>query len=385
MTSIQEIPLSQLAPTLATDKWASGPLHFVGDVGGTNARLGFGNFAQGQVHIIYARFEMSKKHIGQMLEFLDTLLKVVPTSVLTRIQSGAVTVPGPVNCGVAGPFNNLEGVAKLSEYPRALFPVGRSALLNDLEAGGHGILLISEANAFAEYFTLLWEGSQWQKTETTNPAGSVLGHGSCLIAAPGTGLGSCLLHYNNASGRHEVLPLELGSMTGTIRRGREAFHKGFDVFLCRSEPSMEDMSVGQAVQFAYLKATHRLSTFPTQDAATKGGWTVAAIAKLAKSGDDAALQAMQIAYENLMVFLSEGAMSFLPLTCVVMGDNVVSNGFLFEDPAHVAALRRAMLSHHMELHKFISRTTVVRQSKVVNLNLLGCLGYGIRLEKSAKM
>nr|CAJ2465534.1 unnamed protein product [Leishmania braziliensis] len=77
-------------------------------------------------------------------------------------------------------------------------------------------------------------------------------------------------------------------------------------------------------------------------------------------------------------------MQFLPLTCVLMGDNVVANSFYFEKPENVKRLQARLHEHAMERQfKFLSRTTFLRQVSSVNINLLGCLGFGSQLSKSA--
>lgn len=57
---------------------------------------------------------MTQKDINQIKQFFDEILRGVSAEIIKRIDSGAISVPGPVTRGkVGGPFNNLKGIAKL--------------------------------------------------------------------------------------------------------------------------------------------------------------------------------------------------------------------------------------------------------------------------------
>ncbi|CAJ1036243.1 Glucokinase, putative [Leishmania lindenbergi] len=401
MVQTKEIALEQLALTLRGDaSWSSGPIYVVCDVGGTNARVGFSQASQHDrsgLHIIYVRFKVTKSDIRQLLEFFDEVLqhlkKNLPdhgASFLRRVASGAVSVPGPVTNGqLAGPFNNLKGIARLVDYPVELFPKGRSALLNDLEAGAYGVLALSNAGILSDYFKVMWKGTQWDALSEGKPAGSTIGRGRCMVVAPGTGVGSSLIHYVGVSDSYIVLALECGSLSMSWCANEDskyvqalagymaskAHAKGLDSTVA---PIWEAASNGAGLEFnyAYAKEGQKASA-PLKSAPE--------VAKLAKSGSDtAAIAAVDRLYKNLMGLTAETTMQFLPLTCVLMGDNVVANSFYFEKPENVKRLQTRLHEHAMERQfKFLSRTTFLRQASSVNINLLGCLGFGSQLSKSA--
>lgn len=377
MASIDEISLEDLHSTLASPDWASGSLYFLGDIGATNARLGFGRTtSDGGLAVVFVRFAMSRKHIDQLKDFFATIQEKVGPAVLKRIASGALSIPGPVTNGVVGgPFNNLDGVARLSEYPTALFPPGRSALLNDLQAGGFGVLATSDTHSMQNYFTLMWEGTMWKELQKER-AGTTLGQGGCVVIAPGTGLGSCYIFYNATAKSFDVIPLEYGSTTTIARPGTEAYLRELAAYTERPQyvPNAEDTVCGNAMEVAYkMRIAGKAGKKPLR---------AGEVAALAKTGDADALHAMTVLYENLMIMASEMAMTFLPLTVVIMGDNVMRNSFYFEDAARLEHLHKSVKNHPMERYGFLSRATYLRQTKSVNLNLLGCYGFGTHLSQA---
>ncbi|KPA80192.1 glucokinase 1-like protein [Leptomonas pyrrhocoris] len=403
MAQTEEIELSELAATLGAASWSTGPIYAVCDIGGTNARIGFAQSTKrGRgLQVTYVRFKVTKKDVRQLVEFFELVLHELKTKLpnrgaafFSRITSGAVSVPGPVtNSKVAGPFNNLKGIANVEDYPAELFPKGRSALLNDLEAGGYGVLALSNTGLLSKYFTVMWKGSQWDAMSDGKAPGTTLGKGRCLIAAPGTGLGSSLIHYMGVSDSYVVLPLEGGSTSIAWCAGSEGeYAQTLATFQASKRPEItpavaphwESATNGNGLQFNYA---YEFDGTKTSSTSPHFGKTAPEVAKLAKSGaDPAAIAAMDRLYKNLMGFCAESTMQFMPLTCVLMGDTIALNSFYFEDPARVQALQARLYEHTMERpYKFISRTTFLRQVRSVNLNLIGCLGFGTQLSQPAKV
>ncbi|KAK7199948.1 glucokinase [Novymonas esmeraldas] len=401
MAQTEELKLEQLAATIKEDaSWSTGPIYVVCDVGGTNARVGFAQAAQQStngLHIIYVRFKVSKRDIRQLLDFFDEVLQHLKSalsdraaSFLRRIVSGAVSVPGPVTNGqVAGPFNNLKGIARLQDYPTELFPKGRSALLNDLEAGAYGVLALSNASMLSRYFQVMWKGTQWDSLSGGKQLGNSIGNGRCMVVAPGTGVGSSLIHYQGLSDSYVVLPLECSSSCASwcaaedntyveAMAGYMASKFGVAGMNKTVAPIWEALSNGSALEFNYAYERDG----PATSAPTK---SAPEVAKLAKAGHDpAAVAAMDRLYKNLIGFTAETTMQFLPLTCVLMGDSIVANSFYFEKPENIKGLQERLHEHPMERkHKFLSRTTFLRQVQSVNINLLGCLGFGSQFSKQA--
>lgn len=372
MVSMTDLSFEHLCSTLSTKAWLTGSLHFIADVGGTNARLGFGRECPERgVVIIYTKFKMTDKSIDQLKYFFSLFIEKISPQILKRIVSGAVSVPGPVtNNMIGGPFNNLSGVARLAEYPTSLFPPGRSALLNDLEAGGYGILAISDAKIFSEYFKVMWEGSQWKQQEK-QPIGTILGQGRCLVIAPGTGVGTSLINYNGVRHTYDVVPLEFSSTTVPSHTRDDAYLRDLAKYIGipNYEPSVEAMSNGKAYEFNYYRLTNEQKTTPE-------------IIQLAQKNDPAAMEAMTLTIENLLKACSESTMLFLPLTCVLIGDNMVTNSFFFNDAERLHKLREEFHKHPMQKRlNFLERTTFLRQIKSINMNLLGCFGFGTHMKR----
>ncbi|RNF05401.1 glucokinase 1 [Trypanosoma rangeli] len=368
--NITEVDIHKLREELMTPAW-NGPLIFIGDVGGTSARLGFARHHKDDSFCVATtRYHMESKDITDLLKFFKNIIEVMPASVIARVAAGVINVPGPVtNSAVGGPFNNLKGIARLSDYPTALFPPGRSAILNDLEAGGFGVLAVSDARAFPEYFELMWKGSHWHVCEQ-RAAGSVLGRGRCVVLAPGTGLGSSLIYYNPMDQEYIVIPLELGSQTLTMRDdiGYIQTLKGE----LKRLPNFENMVSGAGLEFHYRQAV----------GGRKPPRSSPQIAKLAIEGDADACKALEKFNEYLMRVGSEASMAFVPLTIVIVGDNAVNNKFFYENSENLKKMHREALNHEMERFGFQSRVTYLRQKKFLNLNLLGC--YRCALNLTAK-
>ncbi|KAK7199947.1 glucokinase [Novymonas esmeraldas] len=402
MPVTHEIQLEQLAATIKEDaSWSTGPIYVVCDVGGTNARVGFAQAAQQStngLHIIYVRFKVSKRDIRQLLDFFDEVLQHLKSalsdraaSFLRRIVSGAVSVPGPVTNGqVAGPFNNLKGIARLQDYPTELFPKGRSALLNDLEAGAYGVLALSNASMLSRYFQVMWKGTQWDSLSGGKQLGNNIGNGRCMVVAPGTGIGTSLIHYQGLSDNYVVLPLECCSLsmpwsgdvdelyTQTLAKSvaSRSRVKGLDSVVA---PIWEEAANGRALAFNYAYERDG----PAMSAPTK---SAPEVAKLARAGHDpAAVAAMDRLYKNLIAFTAETTLQFLPLTCVLMGDSIVANSFYFEKSENIKGLQAHLHKYSTEhRRKLLNRTTFLRQVQSVNINLLGCLEFGAELSKPAE-
>ncbi|EPY37427.1 glucokinase [Angomonas deanei] len=261
MSFLSEVDLPQLATIVNSKDWSQKPLYFVGDVGGTYARLGFGMASSDAqslkgLKVTYVRFHMRKKEINQVKDFFDeiinallsheadsvdppqrpaaatylvnqvndrkglsvqrTLAALQGNPVLRRVVCGVLAVPGPVhhNGTMGGPFNQLKGTARVDEFPTFLFPVGRGILLNDIESAAYGLTTISRANLFSEYMEVLWEGRQWQEIMgDKSTLGTTIGKGNCLVMCPGSGLGSAYICYKASTDSYDILSTEVGSMT----------------------------------------------------------------------------------------------------------------------------------------------------------------------------
>lgn len=392
--------------------WSSESLFVVGDIGGTNARLGFGRRSKdSQVHIVFSRFAMTKKDITQVLDFFELLIaKITPERLQGRVVSAGLSVPGPVSNGgkQAGPFNNLKGQLHLCQCPELLFPdckqetCRRSCLMNDLEAGAHGILAASESHSFGDFFRPMWKGSSWDTMMPNTAVSSELGYGSCMVLAPGTGLGTSLIVFNAKTRSFLVIPLEFGSVrtsvlfgdivvpdfTGKCNAGNVSVnhHRYLKKLACAlgdagDVPNAEQTCAGGVLEFN-LRFFQQLLGQKEEKLSAK---TIAE--RAIGRADPAASYALALTYFFLFSTSGDAVMEFLPLTCVLIGDNVVKNSEFLCRPDVKGWLRdNAVFQHPMEKNfKFLSRTTYLCQKKNLNLNILGCMRAGQALVESSKL
>jgi len=276
-----------------------------------------------------------------------------------------LAMAGPTDGLVGGPMANYQGderYMRVKDLPKDLCPPGRTRLLNDLEAATYGVHSISQSGKFAEKFKVLWFS---RDNQGKGPV-TALDGGHAVILSPGTGLGNALLAFDSFSRTYGVLPLEFGhTSVATVEDQDLLSLMSEEVARGNCPVEWDDVCSGRGLVRMY-KHIIRFNSDNNKvvDAAE--------IARKARDGDKYAQEAMLLNYKFLMRIASQLSMGFVPKFVVLVGDNQVSNAFLFKSHRNVEELRAEFLSHSMERYGFMSRVTVIRQDVSVNLNLVGC-------------
>jgi glucokinase len=251
-------------------------------------------------------------------------------------------------------------------------------LLNDVQAAGYGVIGLDSVGDL-NVFRVLWESGKGPLHD--NATMRALPKGNVLVVAPGTGLGSCLIQHHargvggGSAGSYTVLPLEFGH-TNAPQHEEDTFLEAYSKELGYAA-EFDDVCTGRGLEYAYkFHSNGRQLSAPE-------------ISKLAKAEDDTACLAMRTYHHFIMAFCSQLTMGLLPSAIVICGDNVVNNGFYFERPTNVSAMREQLLSHSMERMGFMSRPDVCLATRHINLNLIGCIhaaaGEGAKKLQKAKL
>ncbi len=287
----------------------------------------------------------------------------------SRVLAAAIAVPGPVidNGAVAVVSNfhakDTEGrTVRVKDLPPQLCPAGRTKLINDLFACSAGIAGLNHIGAFSDTFTKMWGPG----SETT----AALGQGSVVVLAPGTGLGTALLHYDAETGRFIPVPLEFGH-THISTFKHHILMSSFVQKLGRGNHPVEfdDVCTGRGLEHIHSVTLSSGDTGAGVPSSVK--MTAPKISALAKDGDIMAMSSFSIMYAILMNLASQLAMGFVPHSVIIAGDNAVRHDFFLSNPQQLEILKKAFHAHTMERMGFMSRVQVARQSKEMNLNLIG--------------
>lgn len=279
------------------------------------------------------------------------------------VGGAAICGPGPRNASGTqlGPFSNYKGqttadkILKMSDLPAALFPSGRTRMLNDLEAGSYGLVALGQSGAFPQCFSKMWGPGGVQLN---------LSNGPFLVLAPGTGLGTGLIYLSG--GRAVVMPLEFGHTT-VISDTVDPFMDLVKEKVQRGDkpPEYDDICAGRGLVWAWEAASKGRSDLPRLS-------EPADVARRAlEHGCSVARQAVWMYYKYLFRLAADLSMGFVLGGVLVIGDNVRHNAKFLGDPDAVGKLKAEFLSHTTERMGFMSRVTVLRQTSPSNLNLDG--------------
>lgn len=363
-------------------------LLFVADVGGTNTRVSFVPVDLASTNTILF-FKSKSNSIPEVLALFSKTGEKAGTEICSRIVAAAIAIPGPItengNKTVIANFKaeNTQGRTLTTDLlPKSVCPKGRSRLLNDLHACAAGIAALNHIGAFSDAFSKMWgpAGKESAKEEDVS-----IGGGSAVVLAPGTGLGTALLHFNADTNRYMVIPLEFGHVNVATYK-HSCLMNSWVQHLKRGNhpPEFDDICSGRGLEYIYsasqdmalhgVNCDEKKSATASKSSKTKElKITVAApqISALAKAGDMDALNAFSVKYGILMNLGSQLSMGFVPKTVVIAGDNAVRHSFFLGSPNVAKQLRDEFVSHTTERMGFMSRVQMVRQSQEMNLNLIG--------------
>lgn len=146
-----------------------------GDVGGTKARIGLFERRAGKVELVVTD-QYASKDFASLEKILDTFLTTHKTSLTSQLEAACFGLPGPVINGRVK-VTNLPWEVIQSEVGNHI-QVNKIKLVNDL---------VSTAAAIPSF-----EPKSLRNVYTGGGAADMAG--SCVVVAPGTGIGHSLIH-----------------------------------------------------------------------------------------------------------------------------------------------------------------------------------------------
>jgi glucokinase len=253
---------------------------------------------------------------------------------------------------------------KLTDLPQRICPAGRTALLNDLEAGAYGVLAVGEQGGLDDLFQQLF-------TDVA-PSGPILSTSRTAVLAMGSGYGVALIVRTPMLKDPLVLPTELGHlqmplvMAGDPNEAEEhelvQFVSDF-YYQGTMSPEFEDIASARglrlAYQFFYKKANGELIDYDTIDAGV--------IAQKAQAGDPVALEALTWHYK-LFIRSAKAIAATLTVDSVVLAlDNQVKNGWFVLQAAD--KLKDEFYTFNRP--EWLKGVRVYTQTRLLNFNVLG--------------
>jgi glucokinase len=292
------------------------------------------------------------------MEQLSEEIKRVVPNYRTRFTS--VAVAGPIS-GEQVVLTNWEGppaarTVNLSEFPVAVFPRGKSRLLNDLAAGAYGLAAADKQGILGQYFEQLFRDRA--------PLGPILGVRTAVLAM-GSGLGVALITWGKEGAR--VLATEGGHLQIPIRLSKHPAYAEESSLLekvsahwygqAKLMPEYEDIASGRGLKLVYSL----LSGQPLAQC------NVPQIIEKAREGDKVARKAFL--WNNVILMRAAKAVA-TSMNCdsvVLALDNQARNYDL------VKSIESELAEEFYEFIRpdWMSKVRVYTQKKVLNFNLLG--------------
>ncbi|KYQ92579.1 hypothetical protein DLAC_06569 [Tieghemostelium lacteum] len=241
------------------------------------------------------------------------------------------------------------------------------SVLNDLESGAYGIVPFILADKVDDLFCPL-SGEKKQ-----------LDKGVFAVLAAGTGLGVGLISYNK--NRYEVIPSEFGHISiATVDAATELplFEKLKPKTL-ESDPNRnnlnleyEDIVSGRGIKWLYevLKKPEE-PVLQSHEVATK------AIQNLGNQ-DCGCVKALFNHYKYLFRAAKEVGVGVFSSGVYLMGDNIVKNSAIIEK------FRNELVAEYQNHYKkdWLLKMPIYTQKVEINLNLIGCIYYAVKLSQT---
>ena len=335
------------------------------DVGGSGIRVRISSFIDNKKTIDLPHAKA--KSTSDLLGILNKIKKATDKTPI-EFKGASMAIAGPIQkdrvilTNWPGPIS--QRTLKISDLPKEVFPVGKCALLNDLEAGAYGIVAAKEMKILDGYFEQMWTHRA--------PKGPIVSDTRTAVLALGSGLGVGLIVNSPMIDRPLVLPTELGHLQIPIVGKKhqnykyekklfnyisDHYYKGMDTL------EYEDIASGRGLalsyQYIYHKNTGKMLPLETLE----GG----EIAAAAKGGDKNAREAMIL---NIKILLRASKAVATSLSCnsvILALDNQVKNNYIMHENSKEL---------EDEFYQFIrpdwmNGIRVYTQTKVLNFNLLG--------------
>nr|VFK52798.1 MAG: Glucokinase [Candidatus Kentron sp. TUN]VFK53393.1 MAG: Glucokinase [Candidatus Kentron sp. TUN] len=287
------------------------------DIGGTNSRAAIAHVENDNLtpHPDFPGFisekAMSKKELqGFIHSLMDNL--------------GSADQPVGVAIALAGPVTHHREVSMtnwqepknitLDEFIDWGFPVNRTVMVNDMEAGCHGLVkCLREDKTASVYFEQL-KGHHASSREIPG--------GNCVFIAPGTGLGAAgIVEIKNALEEVSIHPIAV-ELQNTPMPLLQETHRTVSAWLQQEQhiahPSWEDFVSGRGLVNAYRALRSGIST-NEPDVTSGVADPAAAVAKAGVMGDDTARQALSVFYTCAGYFCQLMALGFQAFGGVFIG------------------------------------------------------------------
>ena len=274
-----------------------------GDIGGTKARIGlFARRAEKVELIVSERYSSSE--FSNLESIIDRFLQEHRGSLTDRLEAACFGLPGPVVDGRVK-VTNLPWEVVQHEIASSL-KISKVKLVNDLVSTAAAI-----PNFSPESLATIYEGK-----------GAVNRAGSCVVVAPGTGLGHSLIHRE--AGWSVLLASEGGHANFAPTNDLEIellkyLQRSF------SHVSVESVLCGPGLVniFSFLSDTGRGETPPTIAAAGSAVDKAAIITKLALSGEsDICVTALEMFCSMLGAHCSNIVLTYLATGGVFLGGGI---------------------------------------------------------------
>ena len=336
------------------------------DVGGSGLRVRISNSIEIRsecVDLDHIKAKNTRKAIEELTKIENCIASIVPDF---ECKGATIAVAGPIRNGTCI-ITNWDGPSEertidTNCMPSRIFPVGRTFLLNDLEAGAYGIIAADKLGILESKFDILFGESK--------PGDSIISDSRTAVLAMGSGLGIALILKSQFIEKPIVLPTELGHLQIPIvcsgpnhkeeQEMAEALSKEF--YDGKLTPEFEDLCSGKGLSFAYKYLLKKEKGSASEEEADPPK-----IAEKAQKGDKIARDAMLWHYKMFARSAKVVATSLSCSSLVMALDNQVKNSWFI---SQVAKELEAEF-YSFTRPEWIQNVKCYTQKEVLNFNILG--------------
>lgn len=340
------------------------------DIGGSGLRVRISNFKNPKQFLDLGH--VKAQNTAESMEVFNNIGKALTEILIPFVTKGAsLAVAGPISNGRVVLTNWIgEPEARTlvaDELPEILFPRGKTAFLNDLEAGAYGIIAAEEEGILENKFEQMWSHDL-----SIPKSKKIISNNRTAVLAMGSGLGVALIINTPLLKSPLVVPTELGHLQIPIACANDENvqlehdliqHISNHYYEGEQTPEYEDIASGRGLCLTYQFFKNRLDKVKINVENINAG----EVANSAKEGEKAARKALEWHY---IIFMRAAKSIATSLSCdsiVLALDNQVKNAWFVEAIA---------TSLHDEFYHFIrpdwmKGIRVYTQTEVLNFNILG--------------
>jgi len=246
-------------------------LLLVGDIGGTHSDFAVVEADQKQVRLIISLHFLSRE-ITCFVDVISWILERIQKKYNIKIDKACFAGAGPVGeTGEVVYLTNLPWDIDLGELEKHT-SLKSIKIINDFEAIGYGIDLIDQKNIRGESVTLcIHEGQRAQKSKNK--------HHNKIVIGAGTGLGKCILPWNEnkkdyipiaSEGGHADFPVHTQEEFRLLEYIKDSSKKNVVTW--------EDLLSGKGIGTVYKFLLKNNSAFTGNDAIAKNQYKPSVIA-----------------------------------------------------------------------------------------------------------